>query len=152
MLYNIYISFEVHHTITACFQHSFSLLHITLLAFSFFQCESKSYYENKKPIIDIWTLVFGSSIHFYYYEQKVLFEIRHSSVLPFHLSIQLFLLLYRMWEFSVALYMINVWPDSLVLAAVYGVVEAASSFLFGPVIGELVDKFSYVKVHFCFLF
>lgn len=53
---------------------------------------------------------------------------------------------FRMWEFSVALYMINVWPDSLVVAAVYGVVEAASSFLFGPVIGELVDKFSYVKV------
>ncbi|KAI5662989.1 hypothetical protein M9H77_22312 [Catharanthus roseus] len=52
----------------------------------------------------------------------------------------------RMWEFSVGLYMINVWPDSLLLTAAYGVVESASTFLFGPVIGELVNKFTYVKV------
>ncbi|CDP06418.1 unnamed protein product [Coffea canephora] len=52
----------------------------------------------------------------------------------------------RMWEFSVGLYMINVWPDSLALAAAYGVVESASTALFGPVVGRLVDKFTYIKV------
>ncbi|XP_030518226.2 solute carrier family 40 member 2-like isoform X3 [Rhodamnia argentea] len=52
----------------------------------------------------------------------------------------------RMWEFSVGLYMISIWPDSLLLAAVYGVVESGSIFLLGPTIGEWVDKLSYVKV------
>ncbi|KAL2541426.1 Solute carrier family 40 member 2 [Abeliophyllum distichum] len=52
----------------------------------------------------------------------------------------------RMWEFSVGLYMINVWPDSLFLAAVYGVVESASTALFGPIIGQWVDKSSYLQV------
>ncbi|KAL0347532.1 UNVERIFIED_CONTAM: Solute carrier family 40 member 2 [Sesamum calycinum] len=49
-------------------------------------------------------------------------------------------------EFSVGLYMINVWPDSLLLAAAYGVVESASTALFGPLIGQLVDKLSYIQV------
>ncbi|THG03083.1 hypothetical protein TEA_026155 [Camellia sinensis var. sinensis] len=35
----------------------------------------------------------------------------------------------RMWEFSVGLYMIDVWPDSLLLAALYGVVESASTVM-----------------------
>ncbi|KAK6164789.1 hypothetical protein DH2020_001653 [Rehmannia glutinosa] len=52
----------------------------------------------------------------------------------------------RMWEFSVGLYMINVWPDSLLLAAAYGVVESASTALLGPFIGQLVDKLSYIQV------
>ncbi|MCL7037489.1 hypothetical protein MKW94_002304 [Papaver nudicaule] len=52
----------------------------------------------------------------------------------------------RMWEFSVGLYMMSVWPDSLLLTAVYGVVEAASIVLFGPIIGQLVDKLTYVQV------
>ncbi|XP_059668099.1 solute carrier family 40 member 2-like isoform X2 [Cornus florida] len=52
----------------------------------------------------------------------------------------------RMWEFSVGLYMINIWPDSLLLTAVYGVVESASTALFGPLIGQWVDKLTYVKV------
>lgn len=52
----------------------------------------------------------------------------------------------RMWEFSVGLYMINVWPDSLLLAAAYGVVESASTALFGPLVGQWVDKLTYVKV------
>ncbi|KAI6698565.1 hypothetical protein NL676_018684 [Syzygium grande] len=52
----------------------------------------------------------------------------------------------RMWEFSVGLYMISIWPDSLLLAAVYGVVESGSIALLGPTIGEWVDKLSYVKV------
>ncbi|KAL6534484.1 hypothetical protein OROHE_013409 [Orobanche hederae] len=52
----------------------------------------------------------------------------------------------RMWEFSVGLYMINVWPDSLLLAAAYGVVESSSTALFGPLIGQWVDKLSYIQV------
>ncbi|KAL7265635.1 hypothetical protein ACSBR1_003426 [Camellia fascicularis] len=52
----------------------------------------------------------------------------------------------RMWEFSVGLYMIDVWPDSLLLAALYGVVESASAVMFGPLIGQWVDKLPYVKV------
>ncbi|KAI3474255.1 hypothetical protein Pfo_029043 [Paulownia fortunei] len=52
----------------------------------------------------------------------------------------------RMWEFSVGLYMINVWPDSLLLAAAYGVVESASTALLGPFIGQWVDKLSYKQV------
>ncbi|KAL9276356.1 hypothetical protein ACSQ67_026094 [Phaseolus vulgaris] len=52
----------------------------------------------------------------------------------------------RMWEFSVGLYMVNIWPDSLLYAAIYGAVESASIALFGPIIGRWVDKLSYVKV------
>ncbi|KAL2337642.1 hypothetical protein Fmac_012088 [Flemingia macrophylla] len=52
----------------------------------------------------------------------------------------------RMWEFSVGLYMINIWPDSLLYAAIYGAMESASIALFGPIIGRWVDKLSYVKV------
>ncbi|XP_021289871.1 solute carrier family 40 member 1-like [Herrania umbratica] len=52
----------------------------------------------------------------------------------------------RMWEFSVGLYMISVWPDSLLLAAIYGAVESASTALFGPIVGRWVDRLSYVKV------
>ena len=52
-----------------------------------------------------------------------------------------------MWEFSIGLYMIHVFPDSLLLPAVYGVVESASTALFGPVVGQLVDSLTYVKVY-----
>ncbi|KAK6943413.1 LOW QUALITY PROTEIN: Ferroportin-1 [Dillenia turbinata] len=52
----------------------------------------------------------------------------------------------RMWEFSVGLYMIDIWPDSLLLAAVYGVVESASTALFGPFIGQLLDRLTYLQV------
>ncbi|KAA0063732.1 solute carrier family 40 member 2-like isoform X2 [Cucumis melo var. makuwa] len=51
-----------------------------------------------------------------------------------------------MWEFSVGLYMISVWPNSLLFAAIYGVVESASTAFFGPIVGDLVDKLAYVKV------
>ncbi|KAF3790314.1 Solute carrier family 40 member 2 [Nymphaea thermarum] len=52
----------------------------------------------------------------------------------------------RMWEFSVGLYMINIWPDSLLFTALYGVVESCSIALFGPIIGNWVDKVSYIEV------
>lgn len=52
----------------------------------------------------------------------------------------------RMWEFSVGLYMIRIWPDSLLFAAVYGVVEASSVAVFGPMVGTLVERLTYLQV------
>ncbi|KAM0028154.1 putative ferroportin-1, MFS transporter superfamily [Helianthus debilis subsp. tardiflorus] len=52
----------------------------------------------------------------------------------------------RTWEFSVGLYMINIWPDSLLMAAAYGVVESASTTLFGPLVGQWIDNSTYPKV------
>ncbi|KAJ9545224.1 hypothetical protein OSB04_024931 [Centaurea solstitialis] len=51
-----------------------------------------------------------------------------------------------MWEFSVGLYMIKFWPDSLLMAAAYGVVESASATLFGPFVGQWLDRSTYPKV------
>ncbi|KAK4268495.1 hypothetical protein QN277_025147 [Acacia crassicarpa] len=52
----------------------------------------------------------------------------------------------RMWEFSVGLYMINIWPESLLFAALYGALESGSTAFFGPLVGRLVDKLPYVQV------
>lgn len=52
----------------------------------------------------------------------------------------------RKWEFSVGLFMLYVWPDSLLLTALYGVVEAASIAIFGPTIGDWIDRMQYIKV------
>lgn len=57
----------------------------------------------------------------------------------------------RMWEFAVGLFMIQVWPESLLLAAIYGLTEAASIAVFGVVIGNWVDRNPRLKVcvNFC---
>ncbi|OEL29630.1 Solute carrier family 40 member 1 [Dichanthelium oligosanthes] len=52
----------------------------------------------------------------------------------------------RMWEFSVGLYMIRIWPGSLLFTAIYGVVESGSIAVFGPMVGTLVDKLTYLQV------
>ncbi|KAJ9185439.1 hypothetical protein P3X46_005077 [Hevea brasiliensis] len=52
----------------------------------------------------------------------------------------------RMWEFSVGLYMITLWPNSLILAAIYGAIESASVALFGPIVGQCAEKLTYVKI------
>ncbi|CDY11259.1 BnaA03g00950D [Brassica napus] len=52
----------------------------------------------------------------------------------------------RTWEFSVALYMIYLWPNSLFLTAMYGAVESGSTAIFGPIVGQMIDGMSYVKV------
>uniref|UniRef100_A0A0E0E2V1 Solute carrier family 40 member n=1 Tax=Oryza meridionalis TaxID=40149 RepID=A0A0E0E2V1_9ORYZ len=52
----------------------------------------------------------------------------------------------RMWEFSVGLYMIRIWPGSLLLTAVYGVVEASAVAALGPVVGAVVDRLAYLQV------
>uniref|UniRef100_A0ACD6AEP9 Uncharacterized protein n=1 Tax=Avena sativa TaxID=4498 RepID=A0ACD6AEP9_AVESA len=51
-----------------------------------------------------------------------------------------------MWEFSVGLYMIRIRPDSLLFAAIYGVVESSSVAVFGPMVGTLVDRLTYLQV------
>ncbi|CAH2074306.1 unnamed protein product [Thlaspi arvense] len=52
----------------------------------------------------------------------------------------------RTWEFSVALYMIYLWPNSLFLTAMYGAVESGSTAIFGPIVGQMIDGMSYVRV------
>ncbi|CAH8334793.1 unnamed protein product [Eruca vesicaria subsp. sativa] len=52
----------------------------------------------------------------------------------------------RTWEFSVALYMIHLWPNSLLLAAIYGAIESGSTAIFGPTVGQWIDGMDYVKV------
>ncbi|XP_010505470.1 PREDICTED: solute carrier family 40 member 1-like [Camelina sativa] len=52
----------------------------------------------------------------------------------------------RTWEFSVALYMIHLWPNSLLLAAIYGAIESGSTAIFGPIVGQWVEGMDYVKV------
>jgi len=54
-----------------------------------------------------------------------------------------------MWEFSVGLYMIRIWPGSLLFTAIYGVVESSSVAVFGPMVGTLVDKLTYLQVSCC---
>ncbi|CAI8601151.1 unnamed protein product [Vicia faba] len=75
-------------------------------------------------------------------------EFHSSSSLISYLYVGYFLARWgsRMWEFSVGLYMISIWPDSLLYAAIYGAVESASIALFGPIIGKWVDKLTYHKV------
>ncbi|KAG0554856.1 hypothetical protein KC19_12G125500 [Ceratodon purpureus] len=52
----------------------------------------------------------------------------------------------RMWEFAVGLFMLQVWPDSLLLVAIYGLVETASVATLGVVVGELVDKWPRLRM------
>lgn len=52
----------------------------------------------------------------------------------------------RMWEFAVGLFMIQVWPNSLLLVAIYGLVETASVATLGVLVGNLVDKCPRLRV------
>lgn len=42
--------------------------------------------------------------------------------------------------------MIYLWPNSLFLTAMYGAVESGSTAIFGPIVGQMIDGMSYVKV------
>lgn len=53
-----------------------------------------------------------------------------------------------MWDFAAALFMIDIWPKSLVLGAIYGLVESASVVTFGVPVGNWVDKTAHLKVLF----
>ncbi|KAI4338912.1 hypothetical protein MLD38_023919 [Melastoma candidum] len=75
-----------------------------------------------------------------------------SPPLPSHLKLYLYSGYFlsrwgaRMWEFSVSLYMISIWPDSLLLTAVYGVAESGSAALFGSFVGEWASRLDYLRV------
>jgi len=42
--------------------------------------------------------------------------------------------------------MIHLWPNSLLLAAIYGAIESGSTAIFGPIVGQWVEGMDYVKV------
>ncbi|XP_059822842.1 solute carrier family 40 member 1 [Hypanus sabinus] len=52
----------------------------------------------------------------------------------------------RMWHFAVAVFLVELYGNSLLLTAVYGLVVAGSVLLLGAIIGDWVDKTSRLKV------
>lgn len=52
----------------------------------------------------------------------------------------------RMWHFAVSLFLVELYGNSLLLTAVYGLVVAGSVLLLGAVIGDWVDKNPRLKV------
>ncbi|XP_061082313.1 solute carrier family 40 member 1-like [Conger conger] len=52
----------------------------------------------------------------------------------------------RMWNFAVALFLVELYGNSLLLTAVYGLVVAGSVLLLGAIIGDWVDKNPRLKV------
>lgn len=46
----------------------------------------------------------------------------------------------RMWNFSVAVFLVELYGNSLLLTAVYGLVVAGSVLLLGAIIGDWVDR------------
>lgn len=45
-----------------------------------------------------------------------------------------------MWQFGVGLFLVIIAPESLLLTAIYGFVMGAAILLFGPMVGDWVDK------------
>ncbi|KAF7709149.1 solute carrier family 40 member 1 [Silurus meridionalis] len=52
----------------------------------------------------------------------------------------------RMWNFAVAVFLVELYGNSLLLTAVYGLVVAGSVLLLGAIIGDWVDKNARLKV------
>uniref|UniRef100_A0A8C8RZN5 Solute carrier family 40 member n=1 Tax=Pelusios castaneus TaxID=367368 RepID=A0A8C8RZN5_9SAUR len=52
----------------------------------------------------------------------------------------------RMWHFAVAVFLVELYGNSLLLTAVYGLVVAGSVLLLGAIIGDWVDKNSRLRV------
>lgn len=46
----------------------------------------------------------------------------------------------RMWQFGVGLFLVIISPDSLFLTALYGFAMGAAILIFGPIIGDWVDR------------
>ena len=46
----------------------------------------------------------------------------------------------RMWEFAVALFLIEVRPASMTLVSVYGLIMGLAVFLLGPIVGDAIDR------------
>ncbi|XP_063286209.1 solute carrier family 40 member 1-like [Pelobates fuscus] len=52
----------------------------------------------------------------------------------------------RMWHFAVSLFLVELYGNSLLLTAVYGLVVAGSVLLLGAIIGDWVDKNARLRV------
>ncbi|KAF5903380.1 solute carrier family 40 member 1, partial [Clarias magur] len=52
----------------------------------------------------------------------------------------------RMWNFAVAVFLVELYGNSLLLTAVYGLVVAGSVLLLGAIIGDWVDKNARLRV------
>ncbi|NXX17656.1 S40A1 protein, partial [Podargus strigoides] len=52
----------------------------------------------------------------------------------------------RMWHFAVSVFLVELYGNSLLLTAVYGLVVAGSVLLLGAIIGDWVDRNSRLKV------
>ncbi|KAM9486464.1 solute carrier family 40 member 1 [Clarias gariepinus] len=52
----------------------------------------------------------------------------------------------RMWNFAVAVFLVELYGNSLLLTAVYGLVVAGSVLILGAIIGDWVDKNARLKV------
>ncbi|XP_023363395.1 solute carrier family 40 member 1 [Otolemur garnettii] len=52
----------------------------------------------------------------------------------------------RMWHFAVSVFLVELYGNSLLLTAVYGLVVAGSVLLLGAIIGDWVDKNARLKV------
>ena len=50
-----------------------------------------------------------------------------------------------MWNFAVAVFLVELYGNSLLLTAVYGLVVAGSVLLLGAIIGDWVDKSPRLK-------
>lgn len=53
-----------------------------------------------------------------------------------------------MWNFAVAIFLVELYGNSLLLTAVYGLVVAGSVLLLGAIIGDWVDKNPRLKGKF----
>ncbi|KAL4222197.1 hypothetical protein ACF0H5_018234 [Mactra antiquata] len=51
----------------------------------------------------------------------------------------------RMWQFGVGLFLVIIAPESLLLTAVYGFVTGAAILLFGPMVGDWVDRMARLQ-------
>jgi len=52
----------------------------------------------------------------------------------------------RMWEFASALLLISIWPDTLLLAALFGLGESSAVVFMGPLVGDWVDSNDRLRV------
>ena len=51
-----------------------------------------------------------------------------------------------MWEFAIALLLINIWPDTMLLVALFGFTESVAVVFAGPIIGDWVDTHPRLEV------
>lgn len=55
-----------------------------------------------------------------------------------------------MWHFAVSVFLVELYGNSLLLTAVYGLVVAGSVLVLGAIIGDWVDKNARLKGECCY--